>query len=303
MDSDDPDNSAMASLPPVVLIGAASKAGRAIAGLWPPARIVTVCRGEGPGIRVADYRSVPAGVIPEGSIVVNCVGTPRGSADLLHQVNCEAAVNWATQAALDRARGFVQLSSLSVYGDAPVIDGTTPEAPATDYGFTKLKADRELAAIASAAFPITLLRIPMLFGDGPDKLSKLVGLFVRLGSVPRPPKPVERAMLSYAALAQVVSFISRAPVNGVTHAADPQSFSYNLVAERMRQASGRPVHRIPVPSLATGLLAVAAPGLAGRLFKSSVLADGVRIDCPLTEPSRLVAALDRLIVGGNYALR
>ena len=101
-----------ANLPSVVVIGSASKAGRAIARQWHPCGITGIHRGNGAGVLVSDYRTIPAGAIRPGSVVVNCVGTPRGSARELREINCEVPVAWARTAAQEGASAFIQLSSV-----------------------------------------------------------------------------------------------------------------------------------------------------------------------------------------------
>ena len=278
-------------VPPLVLIGAQSRAGRAILAAWPGDRIVAVHRGVGGGVRVEDYATVPPGAIPFDAFVINCVGTPKGSeAEMLH-LNRDIALRWAEAAAKAGVRHFVQLSSFAVYGRAERIDAGTPEAPVNAYGRSKLAADRALAGVGLS---VTSLRIPMLFGDGPDTLTQLVAAVRKVRIVPALTPPVERSMLSYAGLASAVVELARHPVAGVVPVADPTPFTYELLASVLREASGHRPIAVPVPGPIRSLIRIAAAPLHARLLASSLLDPRSAWHFPITESASLTHALRRL---------
>lgn len=287
----------------LVIVGGTSRAGRAIAQLWPRARLVTISRaksGGADGLAVDDYRRVPGNAVSPGCVVINCVGTPMGSLAELEAVNCEVPQAWLHAATAGGARAFLQLSSLSVYGAAEHIDDATPERPQTAYGRTKLAADRALQASEIAATPVALVRIPMLFGAGEDKLSQLVALCRRLGAVPRTPYPVERSMLSYGALAHMIVHLATHAQRGVVHLADPMPFSYDLLAQRLRDAGGKAVRRPIVPALADWLVRTARPMLHARLLRSSRIDPALLPNVSLPGETRLTTALDHLAADSKY---
>lgn len=281
-------------VPPLVLIGAQSRAGRAIVQAWPRDRLIPVHRGTGEGVRVDDYAVVPSGVIPADGIVVNCVGTPHGSeAELLH-LNRDVALRWAEVSAQAGARHFVQLSSFAVYGRAERIDAATPEAPVNAYGRSKLAADH---ALTKVGLPVTALRIPMLFGNGPDKLTQLVAAVRKARAVPVLKPPVRRSMLSYAALASAIVELTRHPVFGVVPVADPTPFTYELLADVLREESGHRPIAVPVPGPIRSLVRIAAAPLHSRLLASSLLDPVSAWRFPINEPASLPHALRQLARG------
>lgn len=293
---------ALDKTPKLVLVGARSKAGRAITRLWPANRLVSVHRDRAgwDGIAVADYLAVAEQALEPGCVVVNCVGTPRGSTEELLRINRDVALSWADAARQRGAAGFINLSSLSVYGRAEYIDAATPTNPDGAYGASKLAADEALAAFDSAVMPIARLRIPMLFGDGPDKLSQIAGLTTWLRMVPRPSRLIARAMLGYGALARAVLHLATDPRGGVLHHADPCEFAYDLLAERIAAVQGRPVLRPAIPRIAEAIAAAALPGLHARLLASSRIDHTLLVDCPVPPEDGLVAALDSLVATGAY---
>lgn len=284
-------------LPVLVVVGARSRAGRAILRAW-PGPLIAVHRGadDGRGFAVADYATVPAGAIPAGSVVVNCVGTPNGDAAELDRINRLIPLAWARAARAAGSAGFVQLSSFAVYGRADEVGAATPERPTSDYGRAKLAADRDLLALMDDRFRIVVARIPMLFGnDGADKLGRLVGLLARLGIVPVTRPPIARAMLSYDALAAALIGLVDAPVRGVTLLADPTSFSYELVAERLLRARSLAVCRVTIPGFAAALFGRVAPGIHSRLLASSRVAPDEHFRFDMPPGASLVEEIDRLI--------
>ena len=283
-------------IPTLVLIGSQSRAGRAITRIW-PGRIVAVHRGDGPGLGLYDYAQVPEGAIPPGSVVVNCVGTPIGAGEELYRVNRDVAVRWGKAAKAAGATQFIQLSSFAVYGSVALIDAATPERPETAYGRSKLAADLDLRSCAAPGFGVTLVRIPMLFGDGPDKLTRLVDMVRMTRIVPRVVPPIERAMLGYDALASAIHALALKPVDGVVLVADPAAFSYELLRDRVHRVTARRLRSVPVPAAAAAIVRRIAPAAHARLLASSRLATEVAYRFTMPDGASLVAALDRIAAG------
>jgi UDP-glucose 4-epimerase len=275
-------------VPPLVLIGARSRAGRAILAAWPGKQVVAVHRGDGDGVQVDDYAAVPPAVVPPDAFVVNCVGTPKGGEPELLRLNRDVALRWAQAAAQVGARHFVQLSSFAVYGWAERIDAGMPETPVNAYGRSKLAADR---ALADVGLPVTSLRIPMLFGDGPDKLTQLVAAVRKARVVPALKPPIKRSMLSYAALAAAVVELARHPVIGVVPVADPAAFTYERLADVLWEETGCRPLPLPIPGVISSLVRAAAAPLHARLLASSLLDPASAWRFPIPESASLTHAL------------
>lgn len=238
---------------------------------------------------------VPPGAIPSGSIVINCVGTPAGSERSLLRLNRDVALRWAEAAAVAGATHFIQLSSFSVYGRAEQIGSGTPELPCTAYGRSKLAADRDLLALAQPNMSISIVRIPMLFGDGASKLAQLVRLTRIMRAVPKPNPPIERSMLSYDALAAAILKLARQPVNGIVHVADATVFTYERLSERMQCRTGRAPRRIRFPATVVDIVRRAAPSLHARLLASSRLDQSAAFAFDVPPNATLEREIDRLL--------
>lgn len=265
---------------PLILVGGDSRAAAAIAARNGKRRVILVARRNGLGERIStsDYRLVPDGVPFARSIVVNCVGSDRGNPADLAALNVDVPVAWARAAAEGGANQFIQISSFSVYGLCKTIEVDTPTEPVSEYGRSKRDAEVALGALAGIA--TSILRVPILVSPAgaagsPDKLAQLANLAAKAHVVPAPANTVERSMISYDAMARAVQVLQSAP-RPIAIAADPQPFTYELLAEVAR-SSGVAVVRAPVPAFAVRLLSRTAPSLANRLFASSALTDGANL--------------------------
>lgn len=91
----------------------------------------------------------------------------KENAELYYKVNRDLAIETANKAKEAGVKQFVFLSSLSVYGmDVGVITKETVPLPKSNYGKSKLQAEKGLALLASDDFKVCVLRPPMVYGEG-----------------------------------------------------------------------------------------------------------------------------------------
>ncbi|WP_339180179.1 NAD-dependent epimerase/dehydratase family protein [Oceanobacillus sp. FSL W7-1293] len=100
---------------------------------------------------------------------------------LYYQVNRDLAIEVAEKAKNDGVNHFVFLSSMSVYGlETGVINESTPLKPKTNYGISKLEAEKGLADLTCSTFNIAILRPPMIYGaDCKGNYPKLAKLAIK----------------------------------------------------------------------------------------------------------------------------
>ncbi len=108
---------------------------------------------------------------------------------------CAEDTKVAADAFRGRVKGFVHISSMSVYRwpfPCPVPEESPLETDAANaYGFHKAECERVLDSVSNAGFPCTVLRLPAVFGPG-DPFSReryLMGNLLQGLPVMVPEKP------------------------------------------------------------------------------------------------------------------
>ena len=126
--------------------------------------------------QVAAYFSTLPGPLP----IVLCAGITRSVEDSFESMlkNTRMVNNLLAHVSPDRLAGVIYLSSTDVYGYAPPLPITeqTPLSPATFYGISKLCGEILLRRRGKLACPVTVLRLPGVYGPG-DGYRSVVGQF------------------------------------------------------------------------------------------------------------------------------
>lgn len=257
----------------ILVIGGDSRTGSAIVRAA-PTEVAVVSRR---GIRcenkyiVGDYRSIPTEIFAGYHTVVNCVGAISGSDDDLATANVETPLKIAQTAATVGVKMFVQISSFSVFGKAPLIIRGQKTAPAGSYGQSKLRAEQALQQLSQADLKLAIIRFPMLYGYGRSKLDDLLRLWLKLRILPVPSGDVARSMLHYDLAAQFVLWVSEQGEAGLFTAADPEPFAYRQVVDALRQNAEIQLHTLGVPHAALSAVKYVRPALHASLFEDSLL--------------------------------
>lgn len=92
----------------------------------------------------------------------------------------------AKKAKDEGVKQFIQFSSMSVFGTRiETIDENTIERPLTDYGKSKLIADKYLIGLVDSFFKVMIIRPPMVYGEqSPGNYQKLSNLSKYLFVIP-----------------------------------------------------------------------------------------------------------------------
>lgn len=257
----------------VLVVGSGSRIGADLARNL-GARAVPVSRkvkGYAGEILVDDYAALSPSAFEGIERVVNCVGVTAGPANLMYRVNVALPVQIARVARDSGVRQFIHVSSFSVYGDAERIDRATNPMPVNDYGRSKLAADRAILELASDAFAVTVLRLPLVYAvTSHGKLSKLIRLWSRIRVAPIPSVDICRSMISANLAAEILAHLaSQEPQSGVAFAADPRPFTYKDAAGCRSEI----LATLPIPGFAIRLAKNIVPNLVRRLTADSHLAD------------------------------
>lgn len=91
----------------------------------------------------------------------------KENAHLYYKVNRDLAIEVAQKAKNENVKQFIFLSSMSVYGiETGVIDKDSPLKPKSNYGKSKLEAEKLIANLENSFFKVVILRPPMIYGKG-----------------------------------------------------------------------------------------------------------------------------------------
>ena len=91
----------------------------------------------------------------------------KQNAHLYYEINRDLAVEVAKKAKEESVKQLIFLSSMSIYGkDTGVITRETEPKPKTNYGKSKLQAEKLIIGLRNESFRICVLRPPMVYGDG-----------------------------------------------------------------------------------------------------------------------------------------
>ncbi|MFN7620510.1 MAG: NAD-dependent epimerase/dehydratase family protein [bacterium] len=275
---------------PLLIVGGNSRAARSFRALVSQrgqgAKILA--REKGPAlagetwITTADYFQPPVEAFDRGGVVVNFVGATSGPTEKgLMRLNAEGPIELAGRARSAGAAGFVQLSSLSIFGGAEDIDHGTIPAPKSAYGRSKLAAETGLLALSDKDFRIVLARAPMIYGpQGGGKLSQLLRLWSAVGVLPAPRRLEQRSMVHVQNLALAIHGAIEDGPTRVIFPCDPEPFDLAVLRDAIRAETGRGVRLQTMPSLFFDLLARAAPSVYDSLYARSLVARDSRAPLP-----------------------
>lgn len=110
-------------------------------------------------------------------VVYHVAGIAHVSADpkmeeLYYKVNRDLPIEVAKKAKKEKAKQFIFMSSMIIYGadgkisEKKIIDENTPKCPIDFYGKSKLEADEEIQKLTDEEFKTVIIRTPMVYGPG-----------------------------------------------------------------------------------------------------------------------------------------
>ncbi|POA32069.1 MULTISPECIES: SDR family oxidoreductase [unclassified Pseudomonas] len=228
-------------------------------------------------------------VIKGADIVVHCAArvhvmndTTADPLAAFREVNVDATLNLARQAAAAGVRRFIFISSIKVNGEGTepntVCNADDVPAPVDPYGISKLEAEQGLRLLASTTgMEIVIIRPVLVYGPGvkANFLSMMRWLY---HGVPLPFGAVRnrRSLVAIDNLVDLIVTCSEHPAaaNQVFLASDGEDVSTTQLLRKLAGALGKPARLLPIP---VWLMSGAAT-LLGRKALSQRLFGSLQVD-------------------------
>lgn len=183
----------------------------------------------------------------------------KENSDFYYKVNRDLGFETAQKAKAEGVKQFVFLSSMSVYGvENGVIDESTPLNPNSNYGNSKLQAEKLIEPLGDDTFNVAILRPPMIYGKGcKGNYPRLANLAVRVPIFPDVEN--KRSMIYIDNLSEFVRLLIDDCSSGLFF---PQNSEYVKTSEMVKLIAEVHGKRIRMTMLFNFLL---------RVFKSSTV--------------------------------
>lgn len=186
------------------------------------------------------------------------------NAELYYKVNRDVAIETARKAKNEGVKQFVFLSSMSVYGmETGIITKDTIPNPKTNYGKSKLEAEKGMEELKDETFLIATLRPPMIYGDGcKGNYNALIKFANKMPVFPYVKN--KRSMLHIDNLSAFVKKIIDKEKQGLFF---PQDDKYVCTAEMVAEIAKRNGKKIHLTNILIPFVKIAMvmPGEIGRM--------------------------------------
>lgn len=192
------------------------------------------------------------------------------SVEEYERVNVTQTLELAKKAKEGGVEHFIFMSSVKVYGEESdsVYSEQTLSNPQDEYGVSKLNAERRLQELESENFKVSILRTPIVYGEGVKaNIKNLISLVSKIPILPFGEISNKRSMVYIGNLCHLIDEIIRQQKSGIFLAADDRPLSTTELIELIAKELNKKVYLIKIPLFASLLQAV-KPFLYKRLYKS-----------------------------------
>ena len=186
------------------------------------------------------------------------------------RVNVMQTLELAKKAKASGVEHFVFMSSIKVYGEER--DGVYSEKsechPQDEYGMSKLKAERTLQELEDKHFIVSIIRTPIVYGEGVKaNIKNLVSLVKKVSVLPFGSINNKRSMVYIGNLCHLVDTIIAQKKSGIFLAADDKPLSTTKLIELIANELDKKVYLIKIPFFES-LLKLVKPSFYKRLYES-----------------------------------
>lgn len=168
----------------------------------------------------------------------------KENASLYYKVNRDLAYEVAQKAKVENVKQFIFLSSMSVYGiESGVIGEGSPLKPRSNYGKSKLEAERLIASLENNFFKIVIIRPPMIYGKGcKGNYTKLAKLALKTPVFPDIDN--RRSMIFIYNLCEFVRMVIDESLSGIFHPQNSEYMCSSQLVKMIAEVSGKGIKLI-----------------------------------------------------------
>ncbi|NQY54542.1 MAG: NAD-dependent epimerase/dehydratase family protein [Campylobacteraceae bacterium] len=185
------------------------------------------------------------------------------------KVNVTQTLYLANKARKMGVNHFIFMSTVAVYGlKSGVIDNNSKCNPFSDYGKSKLKAEKELLKLNNADFKISIIRPPIVNGyNAPGNMKSLINLIKKVPILPFGNIQNKRSMVYVGNLCHLIEEIIVQNKVGIFLACDDNPLSTTKLCELISKSLNKKVYLIKIPFFES-LLHLVKPSFQKRLYES-----------------------------------
>jgi len=236
-------------------------------------------------IKTASLRATPISDISLDKIdvVVHCAALVHqmqgASREEYFTANYQLTVALAQKAKQAGVKQFIFLSTAHVYGiygdienPQTVLTTETPCNPQDPYGESKLAAEKDLQALQTANFIVSIVRPPLVYGEGAKgNLLSLAKLVQRMPWLPFKYDRNRRSIIYVGNLTYFIHLVIQKQIFGIFLPQDQKPLSIKDMITLLAQSMNRDVWLFTPPQLLLFFLKKALPHYSSRLFGSLAL--------------------------------
>lgn len=186
------------------------------------------------------------------------------------KINVKQTIELAKKAKESGVKHFIFMSSVKVYGEETdsVYTETTICTPEDEYGKSKLKAEKELEKLKDENFKVSIIRTPIVYGEGVKaNIKKLISLVSKVSLLPFANINNRRSMVYIGNLCHLIDTILEKQANGIFLASDDKPISTTQLIKTIAKELGKKIYLVKIP-LFKEILKLLKPSLYKRLYES-----------------------------------
>lgn len=197
------------------------------------------------------------------------VHQPKATKEIYDEINIRKTLEFCQKSKVSGVKHFIFMSTIAVHNEALVdLHEISDELPATLYGESKLKTEKQLKALEDEHFKISIIRAPMVYGyNAPGNIKSLMHLIDKVAILPFGGISNKRSFVYVGNLCAMIDCIIQKRQSGVFLASDDKALSTTQLIESIAKAKKKSCYLFKLPFFAEFLRWI-KPALYKRLFES-----------------------------------